>query len=240
MEEIDIPQLPYIEAIVKETMRKHLVAGLLAPHLALEDCDVVGYKIQKGTRVFVNTWSIGRDSLVRDAPEVFRPERFLGKDIDVKGQNFELLPFGSGRRMCPGYSFGLKVISSTLANMLQGFKWKLPENTKNEDLSMDEVYGFATSCKFPLVAVMEPQLPVKIARHTIRQSNTRQATSVIGNAIAVEVKSTSRATRVVGSAALADKQCSDQATQRASTPDLISTEVLEVIEAVPHHEFFIQ
>ena len=81
---------------------------------------------------------------------------------------------------------------------------------------------------------------VKIAGHTIGQSNTRQATSAIGNAVAAEVKSTSRATRVVGSAALADKQCSDQATQRASTPALISTEVLEVIVAMPHHEFFIQ
>ena len=81
---------------------------------------------------------------------------------------------------------------------------------------------------------------VKIAGHTIRQSNTRKATSVIGNTIAAEVRSTSRVTRVVGSATLADKQCSDQATQCASTPDLISTEVLEVIKVVPHHEFFIQ
>ena len=87
MEEIDIPQLPYIEAIVKETMRKNPMAGLLAPHLALEDCDVTSYKIRKGTRVFINTWSIGRDSSVWDAPKDFRPERFLGKDIDVKGQN---------------------------------------------------------------------------------------------------------------------------------------------------------
>ncbi|KAM3693716.1 hypothetical protein ACJW31_07G004900 [Castanea mollissima] len=162
VEEIDIPQLPYIEAIVKETMRKHPVAGLLAPHLAMQDCDVAGYKIQKGTRVFINTWSIGRDSSIWDAPEEFCPERFLGKAIDVKGQSFELLPFGSGRRMCPGYSFGLKVISSTLANMLHGFNWKLPGNMKNEDLSMDEVYGFATSRKFPLVAMMEPRLPLHL------------------------------------------------------------------------------
>ena len=162
VEEIDIPQLPYIEAIVKETMRKHPVAGLLAPHLAVQDCDVAGYKIQKGTRVFINTWSIGRDSSIWDAPEEFCPERFLGKAIDVKGQSFELLPFGSGRRMCPGYSFGLKVISSTLANMLHGFNWKLPENMKNEDLSMEEVYGFATSRKFPLVAMMEPRLPLHL------------------------------------------------------------------------------
>ena len=162
MEEIDIPQLPYIEAIVKETMRKNPMAGLLAPHLALEDCDVTSYKIRKGTRVFINTWSIGRDSSVWDAPKEFRPERFLGKDIDVKGQNFELLPFDSGRRICPGYNFGFKVISSTLANMLHGFNWKLLENMKNEDLSMDEVYGFATSRKFPLVVVMEPRLPLHV------------------------------------------------------------------------------
>ena len=73
VEEIDIPQLPYIEAIVKETMRKNPMAGLLAPHLALEDCDVTSYKIRKGTRVFINTWSIGRDSSVWDAPKEFRP-----------------------------------------------------------------------------------------------------------------------------------------------------------------------
>ena len=81
---------------------------------------------------------------------------------------------------------------------------------------------------------------VKIAGHTTRQSSTRQATSVMGNAVATEVKSTNQATRVVGSVALADRQCSDQATQHASTSDLISTEVLEVIEVVPYHEFFIQ
>ncbi|XP_075672498.1 dimethylnonatriene synthase-like [Castanea sativa] len=162
VEEKDIPQLPYIEAIVKETMRKHPVAGLLVPRLALEDCDVVGYKIQKGTRVFINTWSIGRDPSLWDAPEEFCPDRFLGKAIDVKGQNFELLPFGSGRRMCPGYNHGLKVVSTTLANMLHGFYWKLPDNMNCEDLSMDEVYGFATSLKFPLIAVMEPRLPLHL------------------------------------------------------------------------------
>ncbi|KAL4613779.1 hypothetical protein ACB092_07G005000 [Castanea dentata] len=162
VEEKDIPQLPYIDAIMKETMRKHPVAGLLAPHLAIQDCDVAGYKIRKGTRVFINTWSIGRDPSIWEAPEEFRPERFMGKDIDVKGQNFELLPFGSGRRMCPGYSLGLKVVSSTLANMLHGFNWKLQDNMKCEELSMDEVYGLTTCRKFPLVAVMEPRLSLHL------------------------------------------------------------------------------
>ncbi|KAK2637992.1 hypothetical protein Ddye_025787 [Dipteronia dyeriana] len=129
-EEKDIPELPYIDAIMKETMRKHPVAVLLAPHLAQEDCNVSGYDIRKGTRVFINIWSIGRDASFWDEPEAFHPERFLqGKvNMDVKGQSFELLPFGSGRRMCPGYSLGLKMIRSSLDNMLHGFHWKLPED----------------------------------------------------------------------------------------------------------------
>lgn len=159
VEEEDIPQLPYINAIMKETMRKHPVAVFLVPHLALEDCEVAGYDIRKGTRVFINTWSIGRDPSVWNEPEEFCPERFLGTNIDVKGQNFELLPFGSGKRMCPGYSLGLKMISSSLANILHGFKWKLEDSMKPEDLSMEEIYGLATPRKFPLVAVVKPRLP---------------------------------------------------------------------------------
>ncbi|CAK9159208.1 unnamed protein product [Ilex paraguariensis] len=165
VEERDIPQLPYMDAIIKETMRLHPVVVLLAPHLALEDCNVAGYNIRKGTRVFINTWSIGRDPSLWDEPEEFRPERFLGKGIDVKGQSFELLPFGSGRRMCPGYSLGLKMIQSSLANMLHGFNWKLPGNMKEENLSMEEVFGLTTIRKFPLVAVLEPRLSAHLYQH---------------------------------------------------------------------------
>ncbi|KDP33920.1 hypothetical protein JCGZ_07491 [Jatropha curcas] len=165
VEEKDIPQLPYIDAIMKETMRKHPVAVMLAPHLALEDTKLAGYDIAKGTRVFINTWSMGRDSSMWDEPEEFRPERFLsdkGSNIDVKGQSLELLPFGSGRRMCPGYSLGLKMIGSSLANLLHGFNWELPDNMKPEDLSMDEVYGLATPRKFPLVAIPKPRLQIHL------------------------------------------------------------------------------
>lgn len=116
-------------------MRLHPLVPLLAPHFALEDCKVAGYDICKGTTVFVNVWSIGRDRIPWDDAKKFCPERFLWKKIDVKGQHFELLPFGSGRRMCPGYILGLKVVTSVLGNLLHGFDWKLPENTKNEELS---------------------------------------------------------------------------------------------------------
>lgn len=163
VEEKDMARLPYIEAIMKETMRKHPVAVMLAPLLAMKHCNVGGYDICQGTRVFINTLSMGRDPSLWDSPEDFRCERFLGKaNVDVKGQNFELLPFGSGRRMCPGYSLGLKMIQSSLANMLHGFNWKLPENMKPQDLSMDEVYGLATIRKFPLVAITEPRLPLHL------------------------------------------------------------------------------
>nr|GEW17645.1 flavonoid 3'-monooxygenase-like [Tanacetum cinerariifolium] len=159
VEENDFPNLPFIDSILKETMRLHPVAVLLAPHLALEDCKVAGYDIAKGTTIIINSWSIGRDPELWDDPESFRPERFLGKNIDVKGQHFELLPFGSGRRMCPGYNLGLKMMRSLLANMLHGFNWKLPEDTKIEDMNLDEMYGLSTQRKFPLVTISTPRLP---------------------------------------------------------------------------------
>uniref|UniRef100_A0A5B6Z7R2 Uncharacterized protein n=2 Tax=Davidia involucrata TaxID=16924 RepID=A0A5B6Z7R2_DAVIN len=165
VEEKDIPNLPYIEAIVKETMRMHPVAPMLVPRLAREDCKVAGYDIPKGTQVLVNVWTIGRDPALWDEhqPNEFCPERFIGKAIDVKGQDFELLPFGSGRRMCPGYSLGLKVIQSSLANLLHGFTWKLPAHyMKPEDLNMEEIFGLSTPKKIPLVAVVQPRLPLHL------------------------------------------------------------------------------
>lgn len=159
VEEKDIAQLPYVDAIMKETMRKHPVAAMLPPHLALEDSDIAGYHIRKGTRIVINTWSMGRDQSLWDAPEEFRPERFIGKAIDVKGQDFSLLPFGSGRRMCPGYNLGLRMTMATMANMIHGFEWEIPDNMKPEDLSMEEVHGLATARKFPLVAIVKPRLP---------------------------------------------------------------------------------
>ncbi|CAI0473190.1 unnamed protein product [Linum tenue] len=162
VEENDIPNLPYINAIVKETMRLHPVAPLLVPRMAREDVELSGYHIAKGTRVFVNVWTIGRDPNIWDAPEEFWPERFIGKDIDVKGHDFELLPFGAGRRMCPGYPLGIKVIQVSLANLLHGFKWELPSGMKREELNMDEIFGLSTPRKFPLVAVAHPRLPLHL------------------------------------------------------------------------------
>ncbi|XP_021864016.2 trimethyltridecatetraene synthase-like [Spinacia oleracea] len=159
VEEKDIKNLPYIRAIVKETMRLHPVAPMLSPRLAREQVQIKGYDIPKGSIVLVNTFTIQRDPNVYQNPEEFWPERFVGNDIDVKGHNFELLPFGSGRRMCPGYSLGLKIIESSLANILHGFEWKLPGNMKVEDLNMDEICGLSNPKKIPLTACAQPRLP---------------------------------------------------------------------------------
>jgi len=159
----DIPNLPYIEAIVKETTRLHPVTPLLSPRISREDASVDSYDIRAGTLVFVNVWAIGRDPAVwGDDADEFRPERFVGSSLDMKGQDFELLPFGSGRRMCPGMGLGLKMMQLILANLLHGFAWRLPDGMAKEDLSMEERYGLSMPRVVPLQAVAEPRLPAHL------------------------------------------------------------------------------
>jgi len=160
VEEKDIANLPYVNAIAKETMRLHPVTPMLVPREATEDCNVDGYDIPKGTMTLVNTWTIGRDPDSWDNPYEFIPERFIDNDIDIiKGHDYKMLPLGAGRRMCPGYPLGLKVVQSSLANLLHGFNWTLPNNMKKEDLNMEEVFGLTTPKKIPLEVVGEPKLP---------------------------------------------------------------------------------
>ncbi|GKV09821.1 hypothetical protein SLEP1_g21262 [Rubroshorea leprosula] len=143
-------------------MRLHPVAPLLVPRLSREDCQIAGYDIPKGTRILVSVWTIGRDPSVWDKPNEFCPERFIGKAIDVKDHDFELLPFGSGRRMCPGYALGIKLIHLNLANLLHGFTWKLPSTITKDDLNMEEIFGLSAPKKVPLQAVVEPRLPLHL------------------------------------------------------------------------------
>ncbi|XP_028784713.1 flavonoid 3'-monooxygenase [Neltuma alba] len=165
VEEQDMVQLPYIKAIVKETMRLHPALPTLIPRESREDCKIEGYDLPKGTQVALNVWAIGRDPTVWVRPNEFEPERFIGgptKDIDVHGHDFELLPFGAGRRMCPGYPLGLKVILSSVANLVHGFNWKLPGTVKEQDLNMEETGGLSIAKKLPLEAALEPRLPLHL------------------------------------------------------------------------------
>ncbi|KAI9119703.1 hypothetical protein K1719_009092 [Acacia pycnantha] len=160
VEEKDIVNLPYIEAITKETMRLHPPAAVLPPTTSAIDGDskVLGYDIPKGTQVIVNVWAMGRDPTIWENPNEFNPERFIGKDVDVKGSHFELLPFGAGRRICPAYSLGLKVVQVSLANLVHGFSWRLPDHMKKEDINMEEILMLTCFRKQPLEAVIKPRL----------------------------------------------------------------------------------
>lgn len=102
IQEEDIPRLPYLQAIIKETFRLHPPAPLLLPRKTLEEVESWEYKILKGAQVVINAWAIGRDPNAWDDAACFKPERFLNSDVDYRGAIFELIPFGAGRRICPG------------------------------------------------------------------------------------------------------------------------------------------
>ncbi|XP_042380933.1 cytochrome P450 71A1-like [Zingiber officinale] len=156
VDEGDLQRLSYLHAVVKEILRLHPVSPLLLPHECQQHCKVAGYDVAAGTRIYINAWSIGRDADAWDKPEEFRPERFEGSSVDYLGQCFELVPFGSGRRICPGISMSESVMWLTLANLLHGFDWALPAGVRREDLDMSEVFGLVASKKEPLVLIATP------------------------------------------------------------------------------------
>lgn len=144
IEESDVTRLPYLQAIIKETLRLHPIAPLLLPRKAKEDVEVNGYLIPKGAQIFVNVWAIGRDPKVWDNPNLFSPERFLGTKLDIKGQNFQLTPFGSGRRICPGLPLAMRMLHMMLGSLLISFDWKLENGMKPEEIDMeDAIQGLA-------------------------------------------------------------------------------------------------
>ncbi|KAL5975997.1 hypothetical protein ACLOJK_020327 [Asimina triloba] len=130
VKESDIPNLPYIQAVLKETLRLHPPAPINLRSCD-QDCSVAGFSIPKGTNLFINVWSLGRDPEHWEDPLEFRPERFLNSNIDVKGQHFQLVPFGSGRRMCPGMPLALSVMQVTIASVVQCFDWRAPNGEIN-------------------------------------------------------------------------------------------------------------
>jgi len=153
VEESDISKLPYLQAVVKETFRLHTPVPLLIPRKAESDAEILGFMVLKDTQVLVNVWAIGRDPSVWDNPSQFEPERFLGKDMDVRGRDYELTPFGAGRRICPGMPLAMKTVSLMLASLLYSFDWKLPKGVLSEDLDMDETFGLTLHKTNPLHAV---------------------------------------------------------------------------------------
>ncbi|CAJ1909858.1 unnamed protein product [Sphenostylis stenocarpa] len=156
VEESDINNLPYLQAIVKETFRLH-PAGPLLLRESSRSVVVCGYDIPAKTRLFINNWAIGRDPNLWKNPLEFRPERFIGEEeLDVRGQHYNLLPFGSGRRRCPGISLGLQVVHVNLALMIQCFQLKV--NGGNGKVDMEEKSGLTLPRAHPLFCVPVPRL----------------------------------------------------------------------------------
>ncbi|GLJ31808.1 hypothetical protein SUGI_0639800 [Cryptomeria japonica] len=125
VKESDVMSFDYLQCVVKETFRLHPPFPLLIPHESMEGCSVGGYFIPPKTRLYVNVWAIGRAENVWEDAHQFKPERFMGCNKDVRGQDFDLLPFGTGRRGCPGISMGLSVVELALAQLLHCFDWSV-------------------------------------------------------------------------------------------------------------------
>ncbi|KAK8969828.1 Flavonoid 3'-monooxygenase [Platanthera guangdongensis] len=162
--ELDLPHLPLLQAIIKETLRLHPPAPISLPRVAVEDCEIDGYLIPKGTTLLLNIWAIGRDPDVwLDEPLAFRPDRFLPggrqEGVEPKGGYFGLLPFGAGRRMCVGMNLGLRMLCFMTAVMAHSFDWYLPNGETPENLNMEEgANGLSLPRSVPLTARPVPRL----------------------------------------------------------------------------------
>ncbi|KAJ9564915.1 hypothetical protein OSB04_000881 [Centaurea solstitialis] len=161
VEESDIKNLRYLQAIVKETLRMYPPGPLAGPHEAIEDCNIGGYHVSKGTRLIVNVWKLQHDPQVWSDPHDFRPERFLEQHLDKNyhGQNYEYIPFSSGRRMCPAITFAFQVVHLTLSRLLQGFHLSTP---MGKPVDMSEGLGIALPKVKPLEVIITPRLPPKL------------------------------------------------------------------------------
>nr|GMC94691.1 cytochrome P450 CYP736A12-like [Ipomoea batatas] len=153
VEEEDLEHLEYLEMVIKESLRIHPVAPLLLPHAAIEDCMVNGFHIPKRARVIVNIWAIGHDPNVWSDPKKFIPNRFNGSNIEYRGRDFELIPFGSGRRSCPGLQLGITVVRLLVAQLVHCFDWDLPNGMSSKDLDMTEEFGLVVSRAKHLMAI---------------------------------------------------------------------------------------
>ncbi|PRQ17185.1 putative psoralen synthase [Rosa chinensis] len=155
--ESDLDKMPYLKAVIKETLRLYPPIPLLSIRESTQDVKVKGYDIAARTMVLVNAWTIGRDPSLWDEPEEFQPDRFMNSSVDFKGQDFQLIPFGAGRRGCPGILFAITTNELVLANLVHKFEWALPSGATAEDMNMTECNGVVIHKEVPLIVMAAPR-----------------------------------------------------------------------------------
>ena len=153
----DVTSLPYIQCIVKETLRVHPPSPLLSwARLAIHDAHVGGHLVPAGTTAMVNMWAIAHDPAIWAEPEVFRPERFQ-EDVSVLGNDLRLAPFGSGRRVCPGKMLALATTHLWIAQLLHQFEWA-PTAAAGGGVDLSERLNMSLEMATPLVCKAVPRV----------------------------------------------------------------------------------
>ncbi|WMV18396.1 hypothetical protein MTR67_011781 [Solanum verrucosum] len=160
IEEKDVPLLPYLQCIVKETMRLH-PPGPLFLRTAKQNVELCGYFILKGSLVLIHVWLMAHDPIIWEDPLVFKPERFWGSEFEVSSQDFELIPFGAGRRICPGLPLAMRTVPAILGSLLNSFDWKVEGEIAPKDLDMEEKFGLTLAKSCPLRII---PLPISITQ----------------------------------------------------------------------------
>nr|WPT08307.1 flavonoid 3'-hydroxylase [Thymus daenensis] len=160
--ESDLPQLVYLQAVIKENFRLHPSTPLSLPRIAEESCDINGYHIPKGATLLINVWAIARDPKQWSEPLEFRPDRFLPggekPNVDVRGNDFEVIPFGAGRRICVGMSLGIRMVQLLTATLIHAFDFELANGLSARNLNMEEQFGVTLQRAEPLVVHPKPRL----------------------------------------------------------------------------------
>ncbi|KAJ3683739.1 hypothetical protein LUZ60_013966 [Juncus effusus] len=151
----DLIKMNYLKAVIKETLRLHPPAPLLLTRQSMEQCYINGFNIPKGVRVLVNVWAIGREPKSWEEPEEFNPERFIESQVDYKGKDFQFIPFGAGRRMCPGIQFSMATAQLALANLVHQFDWEFPSGVTADEFDMSGSAGITVPRKDSLQLVVK-------------------------------------------------------------------------------------
>ncbi|KAJ0087192.1 hypothetical protein Patl1_08863 [Pistacia atlantica] len=150
VDESDLPKLPYLRCIINETLRLYPAGPLLVPHQSSEECMVGGYRIPRGTMLLVNMWAIQRDPKIWEDPTTFKPERFEG--FEGVRDGFKLMPFGAGRRSCPGEGLALRMVGLALGSLIQCFDWETPDMgmvdmTEGPGLTLPKAHSLQAKCR---------------------------------------------------------------------------------------------